>query len=800
MNNCSKSTLQVLATTNLASSPRNTATKLTLSPTALIAAEEEIAYDYTNDRWGLCTMAQPEVQSRTVKISSPDTRLRLPLLEMATYRANAGFPAIVMAGPPPPPPPFSFGNGTFEVCMALPPKINSVGIWENQTSPSVILTYSLPLLELQMLLIFTVTHLVYGILKPLGITLFASQMFAGMIMGPAVLGKIESFRDIFIRNELVLQVIDTTAGFGFCIFSFLMGVKMDASHSIRDTFFCRRMASRRAQYPKFRVGTTGPISGGRATIFYLFLLFCVFRPWMFWVIRTTPEGRPVKGVYVVIIMMLAFAYGVFTHWLDRSPLLGAFLVGLAVPDGPPLGSTMVEKFDGLANGVFLVIYVTTSTMRVNPTKMLADLSRVRFTCILVIATFLAKFISCLIASCWSRIPIRDSLAFSLIMSSKGIVELSYFSSYKDSEVLSDETFSMLTLVVLVNATIIPILVKYLYDPVSRKYASYQQRNIMHLKPNSELRILACVHRPEHVSALVDVLNITYPTKESPNVVYALHLIELVGRDSPVFIAHQKHKNLVVNSYHHIVAFNQYEKNNWETVTVNAFTAISPSKLMHEDVCTLALDKEVSFILLPFHRKWSVDGSIEDDNNVIRNMNCNVLDRAPCSTGILVDRRRKLFMSSTSTYSVGMIFLGGKDDREALTLAKRIARDPKVKLTVIHLIADEDSGNFIDWDGMLDAEVLKDIKQNDNSHGCDVKYIVLVSKHGQQASRIVQSIVGDYDLIIVGRRYGADSVQTMGLSDWSEFPELGVIGDLLVSPDLNCRISVLVVQQQDFIDS
>ncbi|XP_038992557.1 cation/H(+) antiporter 11-like [Hibiscus syriacus] len=784
-----------------------------------------------------------------------------------------------MAGPPPPPPPFSFGNGTFEVCMALPPKINSVGIWENQTSPSVILTYSLPLLELQMLLIFTVTHLVYGILKPLGITLFASQMFAGMIMGPAVLGKIESFRDIFIRNELVLQVIDTTAGFGFCIFSFLMGVKMDARLALKTTrravvigivsllcpllvsiivqeiyktpnqseritieylvgvvtqsvthfsvvawllgelnilnselgrlalsaaavsdlsniflYKCFTLAGYWKMSPSLAVGWAG------ATIFYLFLLFCVFRPWMFWVIRTTPEGRPVKGVYVVIIMMLAFAYGVFTHWLDRSPLLGAFLVGLAVPDGPPLGSTMVEKFDGLANGVFLVIYVTTSTMRVNPTKMLADLSRVRFTCILVIATFLAKFISCLIASCWSRIPIRDSLAFSLIMSSKGIVELSYFSSYKDSEVLSDETFSMLTLVVLVNATIIPILVKYLYDPVSRKYASYQQRNIMHLKPNSELRILACVHRPEHVSALVDVLNITYPTKESPNVVYALHLIELVGRDSPVFIAHQKHKNLVVNSYHHIVAFNQYEKNNWETVTVNAFTAISPSKLMHEDVCTLALDKEVSFILLPFHRKWSVDGSIEDDNNVIRNMNCNVLDRAPCSTGILVDRRRKLFMSSTSTYSVGMIFLGGKDDREALTLAKRIARDPKVKLTVIHLIADEDSGNFIDWDGMLDAEVLKDIKQNDNSHGCDVKYIVLVSKHGQQASRIVQSIVGDYDLIIVGRRYGADSVQTMGLSDWSEFPELGVIGDLLVSPDLNCRISVLVVQQQDFIDS
>ncbi|XP_039031165.1 cation/H(+) antiporter 4-like [Hibiscus syriacus] len=280
-------------------------------------------------------------------------------------------------------------------------------------------------------------------------------------------------------------------------------------------------------------------------------------------------------------------------------------------------------------------------------------------------------------------------------------------------VFSDATFSVLTLAVLVNATIIPVLVKYLYYPVSRRYASYQQKNIMHLKPDSELGVVACVHRPEHVSALVDVLDITCPTKESPNIVYVLHLIELVGRDSPVFIAHQKHENRV--------------------------------------------------------------------------------------TGILVDWRRKLLTSSASTYNVGIIFLGGKDDQEALTLVKRMARDPRVNLTVIHLIPDENCRNVIDWDSMLDAETLKDIKQNDDSHGCCVKYIIQVSKDGQQSSRIIQSIAGDYDLIIVGRRYGVDSVQTIGLSEWSEFPELGVIGDLLESIDISSRASILVVQQHNYVD-
>jgi len=48
---------------------------------------------------------------------------------------------------------------------------------------------------------------------------------------------------------------------------------------------------------------------------------------------------------------------------------------------------------------------------------------------------------------------------------------------------------------------------------------------------------------------------------------------------------------------------------------------------------------------------------------------------------------------------------------------------------------------------------------------------------------------------VGRRYEMDCPQIMGLKQWSEVPELGVLGDLLASPDLHCQTSILVIQQQ-----
>ena len=53
-----------------------------------------------------------------------------------------------------------------------------------------------------------------------------------------------------------------------------------------------------------------------------------------------------------------------------------------------------------------------------------------------------------------------------------------------------------------------------------------------------------------------------------------------------------------------------------------------------------------------------------------------------------------------------------------------------------------------------------------------------------------------DLLIVGRRAdGPKSPLTVGISDWSEHLELGVLGDLLTSTDFECHVSTLVVQQQ-----
>ncbi|TYJ20613.1 hypothetical protein E1A91_A08G007100v1 [Gossypium mustelinum] len=784
-----------------------------------------------------------------------------------------------------PPTYLPYGNNTLEVCF--PGEVNSAGIWENLSYPSVFLSYPLPRLELQILLTFLCSHFIYLIVKPLGITFFATQMLAGLLLGHTVLGKLDTVNELLFSQRSGIEIIDTTGLFGFVMFMFLMGVKMDLRVAFRSTkratvigfisilapitvgliifeAFKKPEQSKEVNLERLLGTTIESLTSfsviacllselnilnselGRlalsasaiadvgtlvlvfifssmakwaiapsvaavntaGSIAFVVILFFVCRPVMFWVIKTTPDGKPIKEVYIMFIVMMAIGSSIFTHFFSDSPLIGAFVFGLAVPDGPPLGSALVDKLECFVNGVFLAVFTTTSTMRVDVKSMMENRSTFLFSIIFVCVTFLAKVISCFIATFWSLMPLKDSLAFALIMSSKGIVELSYFCSFIDNKIMSTATFSVLVLGILVNSTIVPVLVKLLYDPDSRRYAGYEKRTLMHLKPDSEIRVLACTHRSENVSTIIELLDLTCPTKESPQVVFALHIVELKGRDSPVFIAHQKNENSALSSLENIFAYNQYEQNNWDSVTVYAFTAISPPKLMHEDICTMALNKQTSFIILPFHRKFSTDGSVENENSMMRNVNCSVLDRAPCSVGILIDRgvddRGKKTLKTSSrmpTCSIGMLFIGGKDDREALTLAKRMARDPQVNLTVIRLIADHHySGNIMDWDGILDSEVLKDVKQkNEVGNSCNIMYAEEVSNDGPQAAGVIRSIVNNYDLIIVGRRYKVESVQTMGLAEWCEFPELGVVGDLLASTDLDSSVSVLVVQQQYYVE-
>ena len=111
-----------------------------------------------------------------------------------------------------------------------------------------------------------------------------------------------------------------------------------------------------------------------------------------------------------------------------------------------------------------------------------------------------------------------------------------------------------------------------------------------------------------------------------------------------------------------------------------------------------------------------------------------------------------------------------------------------------------------WAGMggsdeaRDEEVLHQFwtRHRDNDR---VVYVEKTVEDAEGTASVVRSMSEKFDLLIVGRRGGDDkdlegsAALTSGLSDWSEFPELGVLGDMLASAEFASRVSILVIQQQ-----
>ncbi|KAJ1417839.1 Sodium/solute symporter superfamily [Sesbania bispinosa] len=524
------------------------------------------------------------------------------------------------------------------------------------------------------------------------------------------------------------------------------------------------------------------------------VIMFVYRPAMFKVIDNTPEGKDVDDIYVHFIIGILFSLVWFSLPLERGSMALPFLFGLATPEGPPLGSTLIKRTHLLGTKLLLPIFLTTCAMKVE-----ADFLKLSSSAFLI-ATFIVllghgiKMVACLVSSLLFNMPLKDGLALAFLFNFKGAVEVVMYSTALDRSDLYPITYAVLMTVMMISSTISQLLVKFLYDP-SRKYAGYQKRNIFSLKPNSDLRIQVCIHKQHHITPITSVLDLCYPTAEEPIIVDVMHLIELVGRTSPIFITHKKKKVVAEDSqnsysYNVILAFKLLEDEKQGAVVVNPYTAISPPNLMYEDVCNLALDKVSSIIILPFHRKWTACGRVEYDDKDMRTLNCMVLERAPCSVGILVTRA--IHQTGTSL-QLALIFLGGNDDREALCLANRAARDPSVNLMVYHIVR-KDNDEKQDLGAVLDNAMLKDVKKAHSDMG-NISYREIEVEGGSQTVSILRQVVDEHDFIIVGRRHGINSPQTTGLQQWSEFSELGLIGDYLASADLNSKSSILVVQQQ-----
>ncbi|XP_065872559.1 cation/H(+) antiporter 15 [Euphorbia lathyris] len=544
----------------------------------------------------------------------------------------------------------------------------------------------------------------------------------------------------------------------------------------------------------------------------LFVLLCWFavRPALAWAIRLNNSYNGGMDYELLIYFILGgvVIFGLVTDACGSQSMFGAFMFGLIIPKGE-LGMRLMEKLEDLVTGILLPAFFWTNGLKIDFSTLKSPHYNIFMVIFVIILSCVSKVISAFVFSMAHGYPVREGIALGVLMNTKGVLALIILNAGRDMEGFDDPMFAIMT----ISLIIMTIMVKPIAlaaTKTSKQVRQYKRRTIEKSKQDSELRILACIHSVSNLSGIINLLEVSNPTKQSPIVVFALHLVQLTARRvSAMLIVHdayhraqtasgqESYSREIEESDHIITAFQNYE-NRSPAVSVQSLTVVSPYASMKEDVCRLAEEKRVNFILVPFHKQPDVYGKLQDEEDVsLRTVNQNLLATAPCSIGILIDRG--LGESQAQNHFV-MLFIGGADSREALAYAWRMAGSASVSLTVVRFLP---SGDGVDDEEQaltdeererkLDDEYINDFRYK-TMYEQSISYAEMTVDSGHEIITALRRMHNGYDLYIVGKGQGAISQLTSGLLEWSDCEELGALGDTLLSSDFADTSSILIIQQ------
>ncbi|KAL6009003.1 Cation/H(+) antiporter 19 [Asimina triloba] len=166
-----------------------------------------------------------------------------------------------------------------------------------------------------------------------------------------------------------------------------------------------------------------------------FVLFAVLviRPALVFMARRSPDGEPVKELYICATLSVVLAAGFVTDTIGIHALFGAFIVGLVVPKDGPFAGVLIEKIEDLVSGLFLPLYFVSSGLKTDVTTIRGGQSWGLLALVITTACF-GKIVGTVGVSLAFKVPHREAVALGVLMNTKGLVELIVLNIGKDRNV------------------------------------------------------------------------------------------------------------------------------------------------------------------------------------------------------------------------------------------------------------------------------------------------------------------------------------------------------------------------------
>lgn len=184
-------------------------------------------------------------------------------------------------------------------------------------------------------------------------------------------------------------------------------------------------------------GEFRPMAALGYTLSLILVMITIFggnRMMMFWIIKATPEGKHVEQFYIISILAGVIVWGFLSDLLGVALANGPMWFGLAIPDGPPLGATLVQKSETFISDILMPFAYINMGLMTDIFSMKAAWPTLQPLFFIIMTGYLSKFFSTLFMTRFFEMPIRDGVALSLIMSLRGQVEFLLFIHWLDFRV------------------------------------------------------------------------------------------------------------------------------------------------------------------------------------------------------------------------------------------------------------------------------------------------------------------------------------------------------------------------------
>ncbi|CAL5023892.1 unnamed protein product [Urochloa decumbens] len=579
-----------------------------------------------------------------------------------------------------------------------------------------------------------------------------------------------------------------------------------------------------------------------------------------WVGGRNPEGRRMRGFDLSLVAAAAAALCWLSSALRLDVNMAAFLVGLAFPSEGRVSRLLVSKINFVLSSFVLPLYVSHVCLSLRQTTddiEVAGLVRTEgFRAFVMELPFpwwkvffvtamgtLGKLSGCAAAGLLWGLGWLEALALGMLLNVKGYFHIYCAQAAFDAGIITDKSFMAIIFMVAVNVAVTPMVGMGIAS-WARRSVQWRLMGLQHHDPSTELRLVAGLHGPQDVPTLAHLMEaLRWGGGGGELAVYAVDMVQMTDQTAAAMVRGGGFDGVTVvdeevSEMRKLIgeSLDAYQAEAGEGVKVRRLLALSSFPDMHSDICICAEDAMAALVLLPFHKAQRPDGAMDTGHPGFRLVNQKVLQLAPCSVGVVVDRGlgQHARRQQAVPVPVVVVFIGGADDREALTLAALMSRHQGVRMTALRVVQNAAAqarsrartslfetkasakvaaaaGSAL---GQEEAQMQVDDKffaefyrkhvagsgrpqqGGGGGGGNGMGYLEKHVADGAELVAVLRALQGDYRLFVVGRGRDRSSVLTEGLDEWAECLELGPVGDILASSDFSTTASVLIVQQYD----